>query len=548
MNEQDLQQLITELGLDPNDQQLQKLLTQILQSKPQVEISPSFKQQLRATLEQKIHASTSSADSTPVRTQSQPKNNLLNNIMNKFMIPALVAVVVLIAGGAWYTNQQNPGLINLGGGGEILSGKYSIDQLEAGSFGDLSKVAIVTGNAATGMGSGGSNQSTDATKATEAERMATAPAGSGGGSDASIGIMPVPDGYEFVYEGEDISGLAETQSVLKRQKPQQDESVVSRIIRIFSFGLVDLTKFTNTRIQSFAFMEEKEYGLGVNIDLNQGNIGIYQNWEKWPQLRYGCDGGYCGAFPRITEADLPSDEEALSIANQFVSDYGISLEGHGAPMVYEAYNWRIAYERAQDKSNFYIPETVNVIYPIEIEGQRVYDESGHPTGMNITIDARTRRVTNMYGLETKQFQSSAYKGETDTKRILEIASRGGYRNQLWESDNKTTLILDTPTIQLVRIWYSTDPSRMGEELYVPSLVFPIRNVDQTTYWRKSIVVPLVSELLDNENQGGGPVTPLPMPIDDGPIPVEPDGGIGDTPEQPDSTEPTPPTILPAPRG
>ena len=573
MNTQELQQLIMELGLDPNDQQLQKLLMQILESKPQVEISQGFKEQLRTQLvqqttvakagatnslsrhaEQTTNSSSRHAEQTTnsssrhaERSEASPKNNLLTNLMQKIMIPALVAVVVLVAGGAWYANQQNPGLIDFGGGDEILSGKYSVDQLDAGSFGDLSKVAIVSGGPATGMGSGGgTNLTSDAQKATESERMAIAPVGSGGGSDASI--LPYPDGYNFMYEGEEISGLAETQDVLKRQKPEQSESVVSRIIRIFSFGLVDLTKFTNTRIQSFAFMEDKDLGLSVNIDLHQGNIGIYQNWEKWPQPQYGCEGSYCGALPRITESDLPSDEEALRIANQFVSDYGISLEGYGAPMVYEPHNWRIAYERAEDKAGFYIPETVNVIYPIEIEGQRVFDENGHPTGMNINIDARTRRVSTMYGLETKQFQRSAYQGETDANRILGIANRGGYRNQLWEGTNRQTLILETPTVQLVRIWYSNDPTRMGEELYVPALVFPIRNVEQTNYWRKSVVVPLVKELLDNENQGGGPVYPMPMPVDDGPMPVEPDGGIGDTPDAPQSTEPSAPITLPAPRG
>jgi hypothetical protein len=547
MNTQELQQLIKELGLDPNQPQLQKLLWQILQSKPQVKMSPSFKQQLRAKLEHTINASVSKTKTASVQIQPQSHNTLLINLtlMKKIMIPALVTLVVVVAGGAWYANQRNPGLIDIGGSGAILSGKYSVDEVEAGSFGDLSKVAIVGPSSGAGAG-GGLGVGTDAPKTTNSERMATAPVGTGGGTDASI--LPYPDAYNFVYEGQEITGLAETQDVLKRQKPEQRDSVVSRIIRIFSFGLIDLSKFTNPRIQNFAFMEDKDFGLSVNIDLNQGNIGIYQNWEKWPQPRYECKDNYCGIIPRITEADIPSDEEALRIASQFVSDYGISLEGYGAPMVYDPYNWRIAYNKAEDKSSFTMPETVNVLYPIEIEGQRVFDENGYPSGMNINIDVRTRRVINMYGLETKQFQRSAYQGETDVKRILAIANRGGYRNQLWEGTNRQTLILDTPTVQLVRIWYSNNPAYMGEELYVPALVFPIRNVEQTNYWRKSVVVPLVKELLDNENQGGGPVVPLPMPTEEQPIPVEPDGGVGDTPAVPESTEPSAPLTSPTPKG
>ncbi|HMQ02282.1 MAG TPA: hypothetical protein PKD79_04450, partial [Candidatus Doudnabacteria bacterium] len=383
------------------------------------------------------------------------------------------------------------------------------------------------------------------------ERSAPGSEPGSGGSDASI--LPYPEGYRFVYEGAEISELAEVHNVLKRQKPVQTESVVSRIIRIFSFGLIDLTRFNNTRIQNFAFIEDKEYGLGVNVDLNYGNVNIYQNWEKWPQLGYGCEGlldeqvfmelerrgqaengsyEYCGVLPRISEGDIPSDDEAIAIARQFVSDYGVSMEGYGEPRVYEYYPWRIAYEQATNKTSFYFPENVQVLFPLVLEGQSVYDEGGHPTGMTVNIDVRTRLVNGMYGLETKQFQRSEYKGETDANRLLQIAERGGYRNGFWDGgSNIATLRLDTPTIEMVRIWYSVDPMNQGEELLVPSLVFPIKNATENNYWRKTIIVPLVRDLLDNENQGWGPIMPMPAPD---PRPVEPDGGIGDTPV---STEP-----------
>lgn len=537
MQEYDITQLMTELGLDANDQQSRAALTQLLNAKPNVVVNAVFKQQLRNDLKNHIAAQSLG---TPV---SSPTNystiNIFTTVMQKFMVPALVAVVLLVAGGVWYTNQTNPGLINLGGG-ELLSSKYSVDELAANSFGDLSQVSVASadrnqsggGGGAAGLGAGGDASMPEGTKV-----AAPAVGIGGGGGDASI--LPYPDSFKFSYEGEDLTGLADTQSVLKRIKPEQNGGIVSRIISFFSFGLIDLSKFNNTRIQNFSFVEDKEYGLGANVDLSYGNVSLYQNWEKWPQPRYVCEeGGYCGPEPRITEKDIPSDEEAIAIANQFVSDYGISLDGYGAPIIFEYMPWRIAYENAADKANFYFPEVVNVMYPLTLDGQGVYDESGMPSGMTVNIDVRTRKVNGMYGLETKQFQKSDYAGETDTKRILEIAERGGYRNYGWNNGGKTvTLELQTPTIQLVRLWYSSDPTKQGEELYVPSLVFPIKNASENNYWRKSITVPLVKDLLDNENPGGGPVMPLETPI-----PVEPDNGIGDTPDAPVSTEPSTSTI------
>ncbi len=75
MNTQELQQLIMELGLDPNDQQLQKLLMQILESKPQVEISQGFKEQLRTQLVQQTTVAKAGATNSLSRHAEQTTNS-----------------------------------------------------------------------------------------------------------------------------------------------------------------------------------------------------------------------------------------------------------------------------------------------------------------------------------------------------------------------------------------------------------------------------------------------------------------------------------------
>lgn len=435
------------------------------------------------------------------------------SFMNKLIIP-LVAVAVLASGtGYWFASKNDPALLGVGDN-QLLSGKYAVTEVNENSFGDLNKVNIIDetqANSAKGAANGLA-QANAPTASTSADAM-----GLGGGGTAIAPGEPYPCGdgcpesYKFKYVGKDLTGLPDTEAVLKRTKPVQPPTLIDRLLKMFSFGLVDLSKFQNARMQNVSFIEDRDYGLNVNVDLNVGSISMYQNWEKWPQYTYGCYGYSCGNMPQLEPKDIPSDEELINITNQFMSDYQISHEGFGDPVVYDYSNWKIMYDKASDKKSVYLPEQVNVIYPLQLEGQTVYDESGSPSGLNITVDVRSKRVSNVYGLDTKQFQKSNYKGETDASRILDVAERGGYRNYSYEYPGKVvTLELGTPTIQMVRMWYTTNPNQSGEEVYLPAYIFPINNADKTDYWRKNVIVPLVRDILDNEN----PQYP-PMPMSDG---------------------------------
>lgn len=547
MQEQELKQLISELGLDPNDRQLLQVLQELLGSKPLIVFDEVTKQRLK----QQLMRSIKQVQQSDAR-QSQPNYilKIINNInfmtMQKFMIPALVVAIVVVAGGAWYANQQGGGGLISFGGNQLLSDKYSMEQIEEGSFGDLSKVSMVNTEklSAGGQGIGGGLGSGGNPQTTEAQAPGQM-AGDAGASEPMI-MPPFPDGsgWSFAYGGEQITDLPEVQNVIKRQKPEQKSSIISRLIRTFSFGLINLSKLQNPKVQHVSFYEDKELGYNVSLDLENGTVYMNSQWGKWPQPEYRCEPNYCGNFPQITEADMPSDEEAIGIAQQFVQDYNISLNGYGEPVVYEYTPWRIQYQQAEDKTNFYFPEQVSVMYPLEIEGQKIYAENGEPTGLTIMIDVRQRKVVNMYGLETKQYVRSAYKGETNFERILEIAKRGGYRQSyMLDMGDDAVLKLETPKIELVSMWYTKDQNDPGEVLLVPAMLFPVVNYEEIGFWNKFVMVPLVSELLDNENMYGG-VMPMPMPAPDPnpvPMPVEPDNGIGDTPV---STEPNQANILP----
>ncbi len=538
-----IDQIMNELGFDLADIKARSIVEQIANSKPEVAIDRDFISELRAD----IQARTSSVVATSVTADSS--TNIFSLFMNRTLTAALVVLVVVAAGGAWYVTQnKNQSLFHsplAGGGDQLLSGKYDVKSVPQESFGDLDKVAIVN--------------STDAAKLNAAPNptSATGPGQGVGGLGGSAGISrdmaqptekmiapgePYPGmvTYTFNYTGsKDLPGVSATQGVLKRSKPEQPASLVSRILNLISFGLIDLNSMQNVKLQNFGFIEDREYGYGAYVDLQQGTVGMYQNYEKWPQMNL-CTDGSCPTRQPLKPEELPTDNEAIEIAEQFLRDYSVSKEGYGDPRVVDM--WRNTYERlsSAEQASYYVPEQVQVVYPLVLDGKEVYDEGGNVYGLNVMVDARTRRVTNLGELITKQFERSEYKGETDINRLLSVATNGGFRNYNYENSDakKVELQLGSPTVRMVKIYYSSDNYRTNSDLYMPALVFPITNWRENNYWRQTVIVPLVKSILDTDQQ-------KPIPILDKPIPVEPDGGNGSSSSNPDVPVSSEPALMKA---
>ncbi len=517
--------IMSELGLDPSDEKNRKIIERLLEAKPDVPVDARFLAQLRDEIQARANQTFS---------HSNPVTNLISNFMNKILASALVVMIALAAGGLWYIqNRTDQPLFQTQSDntGQLLSGKYAVTGVAEESFGELSKVSIVNSSmSAEKRSAAPASPSASPSMSVGGTGGGSAPATMPGSEDAKMIAPgePYPADFTFEYDGQALPQLPASQSVLKRTKPVQPASLVSRVLNMLSFGLLDLGKFQDMKMQYFAFMEDREYGYGLNVDMNLGTVSINQNWERWPQPQQevcanGAPGGYCGPQPRITEKDIPADEDVFRVTNNFLTEYSIARDAYGPPEVTQN-QWRIMYDQAPDKANFYFPEQVNVVYPLMLEGQKVLDEGGTPSGLNVMYDIRSKRVISVYDLTTKQFEKSQYSGVTDSKKVLEVATAGGFRNYTYgqKGPNTKVLKLGTPSLQLVKMWYNDSPAAQygyggGSELYVPAMVFPIKDWQKNNYWRSSVIVPLVKDVLESE------VRPQEKPM-----PVEPDGGIGNT--------------------
>lgn len=396
------------------------------------------------------------------------------NKSNKNLAKSLNAP--LISGGVKKLNQEAFGKISLNS-----SDSAALDSTTRG--GSSGAVA-----AAQGLG-GGSSES--------AKMMAP---GVGGGL-----MPPRPVNYQYVYKGAEFTQDQSSLDVYKRVKGEFGSKGIAQYITGLNYDLINLAKFrtADTNLGNLTLTEDREFGYVVSLDMLNNTISVYANWNKWPRPDKDCSDEACFNSFRLKYEDIQSDDKIIAIANNFLKDYGVKMDNYGEPQVQNY--WRQEYERAPDKTLVYIPDEMTVIYPLLINGEPVYDESGNPTGLTVGVNIRYNKGASISQIIPQNFVSSAYTAETDVSKILELAKKGGLYGE-YQTDNSGEAVeidLDTPKQVLMRYYAYDLNTGESNELYAPALIFPIANATSTTlYYRQNIIVPLVQEII---NDLGGPV-------------------------------------------
>ncbi len=472
-----------------------ELQTELKNAKSQEQIDPVFQASLRSRLEQTARHT---------KIESKLTKEPTNMSWSKFFLgvgTSLVAVAIFwyVAGGQQFTSPKNAV--------EVLSSNYTVDEVEANSFGSLGNLAAAN---AEGRGSGGDSASPTATSeiAVSAPSTSAGSAGGyGGGGDAKL-IAPYPETtYTFKYNGSHLPGLDAQQSVFKRNKEGLGNPSDS-ILGAIRLGLLNIQKLISPTIESLSISENRERGYIANINFIEGSVSLYENWRTWRFPERECQDEACYNRYRLSPADMPSDEVIIATANQFLADYSVNTSNYGKPVVQNY--WRQEYERAADKSVIYIPDTVNVIYPFVVDGKVVFDEGGFPAGLNVSVNVRHNIVSNLYEITTQQYSKSDYPGFTDEEAIIKLAENGGFRNyySIYPAGGnvkKVSVELGTPTVSMMRLWQYNEKFGTSEDLYVPSLIFPVMNKAETGYYRDNVIVPLVKEIIDSNEE------PQPIP-------------------------------------
>jgi hypothetical protein len=489
--------------LKDKEEEIIKLINLMVEVKPDTKFDSSFANSLKKDL---LSHRILIEEETSLNSFS---NNILNNLknMNKkfYVLGGSLATLGIVALVFIFNSLPTENKT-------VFTGMVKNNDLEAqfvksapNSFGSLASLSSTGTNSLTSQSGGATEMlATDSRVAVSA----VAPVVGLGGGDAvsSKMIMPMRS-YQYVYKGESLE-LAETSANIYRRLKGDGRlsSSLDSLINTKAFGQINLSSFSNLKTSNISLLEDKPLGLSINIDFNEETIYIGENWLKWQSDRNNCgDNQACWDSYRLKIDQVPADEDLIAKTNKFLEDKGINLDHYDAPIADN--QWRLNYETSTDKTNYYIPEYANVVYPLKIEDQIVYDQSGNLEGLRVSVNLLHNAVSGVSNLTSYRFETSAYDLETDSARIISLAEKGGYGSGFYylnEAQDKTVLELGTPTKSLIRFWRYANNT--NEELFIPALIFPIINTPSDYYGSRYITVPLAQEMvaeLEKNSNGGG---------------------------------------------
>ncbi len=469
-------------SLKKHEKEIVYIVEELLRSKPDVEVNEEFIEKLHLALVSRMEHL---KEGKKIYAGSSGSNSFFSRLAYSFA-GAMAMLLVTVVGVSYYLNQtKTPGDII------AVNSIPGIEKLKDGAFGSLafdsSKTAFGLGGAASGVGGGGS------------PAIGDQKTGAG---------MPGPDiaNYRFVYKGGDIP-LQDKATVYKRVKNLPAGDKIIRTLASLNLGLIDINKFTNTRMSGLSFSEDRSFGYDVNIDFREGVASIWAG-TGWPDPNAACRDQACYEKNQLKASDMPKDEEVIAIANKFLNDYRIDKSAYTEPAIVKDNNVYYKNPAAQD-SILYIPETVSIVYPIKIDNKIVYDDIASPTGMMVDVSIRQKKVFGVRNIYGQKYESSDYEAEQDKNKIISVAENGGtfgnYRSP--EAAQTIDIELGTPEIKLIASWNYDAEKRITESLFIPSYVFPVTKVqDGKYYYRKNLVVPMPKEMIDKLLQ-----SPQPMP-------------------------------------
>jgi hypothetical protein len=335
-----------------------------------------------------------------------------------------------------------------------------------------------------------------------------------------------PVTYRYVYKGDPITVPSDQMSVYRHSPMSSLSDASPDLLRTAGLGSMDLSTFQSMKLQNVSFVEDRDNGYVITSDFTQGMVSINENWERKTNDPYRCVNGRCPMVESLTADQVPSDEDVIRITDAFLSSHGINASLYGKPRV--DHSWKMYYAEPMMKATadgsvtppsaatpdtatsavakpladptssampIRAPDQISVTYPYLIEGQEVHTTNGDSIGMNVSVNLRDKTVAGAYGISIQSYDKSSYATEKDTARIMSFVERGGvYPNYSDPNAKAVDVELGAPTVALASFGHQVD--KRWEDLYVPSLIFPVLKKPAEAPWlQNAVVIPLIKDLL-----------------------------------------------------
>ncbi|MFA7682508.1 MAG: hypothetical protein WCX61_05785, partial [Candidatus Peribacteraceae bacterium] len=299
------------------------------------------------------------------------------------------------------------------------------------------------------------------------------------------------------YEGDPLVLEDDSLGVLKKLLPQASSVTFPNALS----DIIDLRSFPGGTVSYFSIKQDKPRGYTVGVNLQDGVVSINQNWETWDHPENDCQTPECYEQYALQLSDLPDDETLYAIADAFLREHGVDVSHYGSPILNDY--WRRQNARATLPEEQIIPGAAEVIYPLLIDGESVYEQHGVPAGISVSINMQQKAVSDIWNLGTQNFERSSYPAVTDADAILLYIKAFGQRFSMEPPPGRTaetvTIVMGTPLHGFTRMYRMVGDHQ--EELLVPALIFPVTSMENAPVYfdRQNIVVPLVAEFLVNQD-------------------------------------------------
>ncbi|MFA6098352.1 MAG: hypothetical protein WCV50_01065 [Patescibacteria group bacterium] len=506
---QNIEKILIELydlepGFRDHEKELRVILTEIIKTQPLVRIDQTFRNELRA----KLMRTAGGKEPLAAEDARGIYRSKLRLFRPRWLAASLALVGITAAVVVVLINQTGVNDINSSGTG-IASGKLKIAKTGQEAFGDFSLLNL-TSPTVPESGRGGGGAMALVTKDTSQTDEASDSSGV-----AVPDIMPIPESinYRYVYQGAPLQIQDAKMDVLRRQSGQTAGSDIIKTLSSLGFGLVNLPSFKDLQLQNFTMKQSGDNGYNVDVSLMSGSIIISQVWDQATDSK--CAGDDCLEQRAVTAGDIPSDDTLIGIANSFLQDHAISRQAYGTPEIMKT--WMTG----NVKEVGYLPDTVQALYPLVIDGRKVYSASGEQLGLWVSINILNQRVTSVANLQAQQYQSSSYAAQTDVNAVLALAQKGGlYSYESADSAKTVDVTLGAPALGFVSV--STYQDSQYQEFLVPAYIFPVQNAPEEIAYKKQVIVPLVKEFfsLGDDGQVIGSDTPSSSPVEIQPAPIK----------------------------
>lgn len=445
--------------LQKHEEALVSLITELIAAKPDTKFDAEFARNLKVKLL-----------STPMTEVKKPLPFTFVVVRNFLLTAGSVVAVIALAVSLQIYKPAEKANVDLSFSG------FRVTKLASGAFGSFNskaKTGEAVQNSSPAFGRGG------------------------GGGGAAVMSAPTADSkmmiyrpytFKYVYKGDAIDLKDQNVDVLRKTKLQLNTSAAANALNKLSFGVIDLSTFGDSDVTSYE-LSQGDNGYIVNASLRDGSISISQNYSN------PCPKGICPVLQPLQMSDIPADGKLIDMANSFLKDHKVDLSNYDAPFVQN--DWR----GSNPEGTVYVPDMLSVVYPQKLNGSVVYDMSGNDRGITVNVDIRNNKISGVWGISSQNYESSSYAAETDSKKILAVAERGGLYGSTWVDPNAEVVEIDlgTPKKVYLAVWMNDGSG----EVTVPALYFPVSNASDKKgiYYQKAIVVPLAKDLLQSYEPG-----------------------------------------------